>query len=293
MEKHSLTLSNGEKLAYQERGKPGGRPLVLIHGNMSSSLHYEPLIQQLETDHHILAPDLRGFGDSTYHQPIDSLADFAEDVAEFLDKKGIENATIAGWSTGGGVAMALAAKGGRRVGRLVLIESCAPEGLPIYEKDASLQPTDKLYQDKEALAQDPVQVAPILQALEKNDADFMRQVWEATIYTVKKPDEAYLERTIEETLKQRNLVDVDWALLTFNMTDDHNGVTQGDGSIQHVDVPTLAIYGKADAVISEAMFERTVAALPQAETVVYEKSGHSPIVDVPDDLAERIRNFHS
>jgi len=290
MDKEYLTIENNETIAYIEKNREASETLVLLHGNMSSGVHYEPLFEHLD-DVHLIVPDLRGFGDSTYATPVDGLKDFADDVAMFLRKKGISKAHVAGWSTGGGVALALAARHKDLVERLVLIESCSYRGYPIFKKDKSMQPTDELYTDKASLAEDPVQVAPLIKALRTNDKVFMRQVWDAMIYTVDTPDEAYYEKTLEETLKQRNIVDVDWALLTFNMSHTSNGVSEGDGTIDDVDVPVLMVYGEQDAVIPRKMFEETADALADVETVVYENSGHSPIVDVPKQLSERIKEF--
>ena len=69
---NTLTLKNGETIAYREAGK-GEKTLLLIHGNMSSSVHWQPLMEALETEYRLVAPDMRGFGDSSYHKPFDSL----------------------------------------------------------------------------------------------------------------------------------------------------------------------------------------------------------------------------
>ena len=105
---HLLELPNGETIAYREAGA-GEKTLLLIHGNMSSSIHWDVLIEQLEEHFRIYAVDLRGFGDSTYHSPINSIKDFADDVKAFVAQKGIAEFAVAGWSTGGGVALELAA----------------------------------------------------------------------------------------------------------------------------------------------------------------------------------------
>lgn len=80
-----VSLSNGETIAYQEVGRQNAEILVLIHGNMTSSQHFDLVIEKLQDQYHIYALDLRGFGQSTYNKAIDSIQDFAEDVKLFID----------------------------------------------------------------------------------------------------------------------------------------------------------------------------------------------------------------
>ena len=291
MKKHAITLANNEQYYYVEAGS-GDTTLVLIHGNMSSSVHYKPLIEKLQDQYHIIAPDLRGFGDSTYKTPIESLHDLADDVIDFLRIKGIKKYVLAGWSTGGAIAMSIAAKKPEAVERLILIESASYRGYPIFKKDASFQPiVGQYYETKEEMAKDPVQIAPMVALFESHHKDGMKAVWDAAIYTVNKPDKEADDLYLEETLKQRNLVDIDWALTTFNMSNFSNGVTLGDGTIEQVTCPVLSIWGNKDMVVLEYMIDETVEALPNATKVVFEDCGHSPLVDKVDELASQIITF--
>ena len=83
IEKKYLTLPNGEKIAYVEKGK-GDKVIVLVHGNFSSSYHYEPLYKRIPDEYRVIVPDLRGYGDSSYNSPIDSLHELGDDVVLLL-----------------------------------------------------------------------------------------------------------------------------------------------------------------------------------------------------------------
>ncbi|APZ33521.1 alpha/beta hydrolase [Microbacterium aurum] len=81
--------------------------VVLIHGNVSSSLFWQELMQDLPSDLRVIAIDLRGFGE-TESLPVDAtrgVRDFSDDVHATLTALGIETAHLVGWSMGGGVAM--------------------------------------------------------------------------------------------------------------------------------------------------------------------------------------------
>lgn len=105
-----------------------GRPVVLIHGNVSSSLFWQPLMLSLSQP--TIAIDLRGFGDSET-LPVDAtrgLRDFSDDVASVLDALGISGAHVVGWSMGGGVVMQLLLDRPDLVHSLTLQAPVPPQG---------------------------------------------------------------------------------------------------------------------------------------------------------------------
>jgi len=81
--------------------------VVLVHGNVSSSLFWQELMQDLPSDLRVIAVDLRGFGD-TESAPVDAtrgVRDFSDDLSATLRSLGLETAHLVGWSMGGGVVM--------------------------------------------------------------------------------------------------------------------------------------------------------------------------------------------
>ena len=91
-------------------GPVDGPPVLLVHGNCSSGGYWLPLLRHLPDTLRIVAPDLRGYGDSET-APVDAtrgLRDFADDVAAVLDEliPG-SRPVVASHSMGGGVAMSL------------------------------------------------------------------------------------------------------------------------------------------------------------------------------------------
>lgn len=293
IEKQYLQLQNGEKLAYLDIGH-GPQTILLIHGNMSSGVHYLPLIGRLDqAKYRIVAPDLRGFGDSSYVHRFDSLLDLTNDIANFAKALKLENMIVVGWSAGGGIAMQLAAHYPDLVNKLFLINSMSYKGIPIFVKSDVGQPLiGQVYATKEAMAQDPIQVAPAVKALADGNIAFMDYIWKLVIYTVKQPSEEENKLFLAETMKQRNLVDFDWSLVTFNMGTGSNFQVLGDESISKIDVPVRSVWGAKDKTVWEYMVKETVTALgKKAELIIYDECGHSPLVDVPDRLAHDLVEF--
>ena len=88
MEKKYISIGK-EQLAYLDEGQ--GDVVLMIHGNMSSSVHYEPLITRIKDKYRCIAVDLRGFGDSSYNERFDTLEELADDVYMFTEAMGIES----------------------------------------------------------------------------------------------------------------------------------------------------------------------------------------------------------
>lgn len=86
--------------AYLSAGTPGKPRLLLLHGNVSSAVFYEHLMERLADDFEMLAPDFRCFGHSSA-LPIDAtrgMRDFSDDIAEFLHAVGWDRFHLFGWS---------------------------------------------------------------------------------------------------------------------------------------------------------------------------------------------------
>ena len=106
------------------------RTVVFIHGNVSSSLFWQPVMLALPDDIRALAIDLRGFGGSET-LPVDAtrgLSDFSDDIESVLLELGVDSASFVGWSMGGGVAMQYLLDHPSKVDTLTLIAPVSPFG---------------------------------------------------------------------------------------------------------------------------------------------------------------------
>ena len=292
MEKRQVVLKNGEVIHYLEQGA-GKQTILLIHGNFSSSMHYTPLFDRLPKDIRVLAPDLRGYGDSTYYRRISSLADFADDMKLFMQAKDIRHAVMVGWSLGGGVAMELAAHHPEMVEKLILINSTTHRGYPVFKKGENNQFLfGQAYESPEEMGKDPIQVVPLLEAMKTKNFAVMSYIFDKTIYTVNKPSVSDNTLWINESLKQRNLIDADWALANLNMSETHNFYNAGTQNIGMIKCPVLHTWSKQDIVVPEYMVTDNFKALESvSKLVIYDQCGHSPLVDVPDQLTQDILDF--
>jgi len=95
-------------VAYLEAGA-GSIPIVLVHGNASSSLFYQDLMLALAAvgRYKVYAPDMRGYGDSEL-LPVDAtrgVRDYSDDLDAFVRALNLPPFHLFGWSLGGNVVM--------------------------------------------------------------------------------------------------------------------------------------------------------------------------------------------
>jgi pimeloyl-ACP methyl ester carboxylesterase len=99
---------NGAAIHYRERGD--GAPMVLVHGGLASSDHWEPVVPELADAFHVITPDSRGHGRSTNPSERLSYGLIADDTAALIDALGLERPVVGGWSDGGQVTLELGAR---------------------------------------------------------------------------------------------------------------------------------------------------------------------------------------
>ncbi|SHK32598.1 alpha/beta fold hydrolase [Desulforamulus aeronauticus] len=286
-----VKLENGELLAYRETGE-GNKNILLVHGNMCSGVHFLPLIKRFSPNFKVYIIDLRGFGDSTYINRVDNIKDISDDLYTFINKLEITNFTLVGWSAGGSVCLQFSANYPDIVEKIVLIDSVGYMGCPLFKKDEQGNVLiGQIYKDRLEMAKDP-EVAPCLKAIENNNFNDMSTLWDMAIYTNHKPLPEDNKLFINATLKQRNLVDIYWALSVFNLSNKHNGYTEGNNLINKIKVPVLSFWGEKDMIVSGETVRETVKVLgDKAELVILKDSGHSPLVDCPDILMQKMIDF--
>lgn len=126
------------EMQVHESGPEDGVPVVLIHGNLSTGRFYEHLFADAPKHYRLIAPDMRGFGD-TEPVPIDAtrgLRDWTDDTFALLQALGITAAPhLAGWSTGGAAIAHFAME--RPVASLTFIDPVSPYGFGGVKADGT------------------------------------------------------------------------------------------------------------------------------------------------------------
>lgn len=126
-------------LAYTDQGT--GPVVVLLHGFPLSRAMWDAQVRTLAASHRVLAPDLRGHGESPAPDGVYTMEQMADDVAELLDRLGVaEPVVLGGLSMGGYVSLAFALKHPGRLKALILTDTRAaadtPEAARLREQTA-------------------------------------------------------------------------------------------------------------------------------------------------------------
>jgi 3-oxoadipate enol-lactonase len=121
--------SNGAAIYYQEDG--AGFPLILLHGLSDSSRLWAPLIPELSGFYRVVAPDIRGHGESEKSNTPYSIQVFTEDLVHLLQDIGIANAHVVGFSLGAAIAQQLALDHPEKIRSLTLLSPFSYCGLTL------------------------------------------------------------------------------------------------------------------------------------------------------------------
>ena len=115
--------SHGLRLHYTDWGNASAPPLLLVHGGLDHSRSWDHVARALRANFHVIAPDLRGHGDSEWAKGSSySLADHVYDLACLVKSEGLENVAIVGHSMGGMVSLTFAGAFPEKVSRLVVLD---------------------------------------------------------------------------------------------------------------------------------------------------------------------------
>ncbi|GAB2571769.1 intracellular short-chain-length polyhydroxyalkanoate depolymerase [Gracilibacillus alcaliphilus] len=282
----NITLSNGENLSYVKRDG-GERVLLLIHGNMASSVQWDLLLEEMDPAFTIYAVDLRGYGKSSYHQPIDTIKDFSDDIKQLVDQLDLRKVCLMGWSNGGGVAMQFAADYPEHVDKIVLLSSMSTRGYPAFQTNGErIHSRDQIVTDSG--------LNMMVEAQQNNNQAFFKAAMDQVLYSVNQPTEEQYQTYLEAATQQRNTLDAAHAANVFNISTVSNGVVDGTGDIQNICAPILVIWGSHDLIVSEEMTLEIIEDFRQAGInfrYAPIDAGHALLVDNVEAVLEETYKF--
>jgi len=261
-------LVNDLALHYLEWGEVATPPIVCVHDYTGSADAFNALARRLQDRYHILAPDVRGHGESAW-SPAGAYRyeDQAGDLAEFARQLGLDKFVLIGTSMGGIIAMTYAAAHAARLSGLVIndIGPDAEAGTRRITQMVGSRPNEFATLE-EAMAYRR-SASPILAARSAEDQHelalgVLRQ--RADGKWGWKTDPAYIRQRVEHGPPVRPPL---WPVL------------------QAVACPTLVVWGAESDVLSETQARRMVDVLPRGELVRVPGIGHSPTLVEPVVLA--------
>jgi len=141
----SYYVSQRLRLHFADWGNHDKPPLVLVHGGRDHARNWDWVARALRDDYHVIAPDLRGHGDSEWTRGGNyMIQEFVLDIAQLIKTLDLDPVTLVGHSLGGSVATQYTSVYPDRVRQLVNIEGLGPPpemlkgrlGKPTWERTA-------------------------------------------------------------------------------------------------------------------------------------------------------------
>jgi pimeloyl-ACP methyl ester carboxylesterase len=115
------------RLHYVDWGNPGAPPLLLVHGGRDHCRNWDWTAAALRDEWHVIAPDLRGHGDSQWSTDGNYwMAGYIYDMAQLIHQQRLAPVTIIAHSLGGNVALRYAGLYPDTVARLIAVEGLGP-----------------------------------------------------------------------------------------------------------------------------------------------------------------------
>jgi pimeloyl-ACP methyl ester carboxylesterase len=241
-----------------------GPAVVLLHGFPLCRLMWRKQAEDLHDRWRIIAPDLRGFGDSRGFDGTPSVDQMADDVAHLLDDLKVDRAVVGGLSMGGYVSLAFARRHASRLRGLVLADTKAEP-----DDEAARANRDRLI----AFAATSTGVAVLEQMLPK---------LVSTETMANRPEVLDELRALAGAQVARGLVAALQALR------DRPDARPGLAAIA---VPTLVVVGRDDTLTPPAQSEALAAAIRDARLVVIDRAGHMSNLEQPTRFTAAVRAF--
>src|SRR3954471_3926323 len=262
---------HGHRAIYRTVGS--GPPVVLIHGMVNSSRHWEEVALRLADRYQVIAPDLIGHGDSARPRGDYSLGAHAASIRDLLAAIGVDRATIVGHSLGGGVAMQFFYQFPQRVERLGLVSSgglghevspllrtvALPGVSAVLGVAAHRRVLDALDRAAPRLGSRGVYVRAVARALRPLEQPGAREAFVQTL------------RAVIDVRGQR-----------VSATDRLYLLSQ---------MPTLIVWGERDNTIPLAHGRAAHEAVPDSRFVTLPRAAHFPHLEDPAGLADVLLDF--
>jgi pimeloyl-ACP methyl ester carboxylesterase len=266
---------HGRRAVYRIAGS--GPPVVLIHGMLNSSSHWQSVALELARDHTVLAPDLIGHGDSAAPRGDYSMGAHAASIRDLMAAIGIDRASIVGHSLGGGVAMQFFYQFPQRVERLVLVSSggLGHEVSPLL-RTAALPGISALLS---------LTIQPRLLAAMTDTGRRMRERAIGAGMHV---------QAIARALRPLENSDARHAFLnTLRSVIDVHGqrVSATDRLYLLESMPTMIVWGERDNTIPLAHGRQAHEAIPHSVFKTLPRAAHFPHLEDPDGLSLALREF--
>lgn len=278
---HVTIRANGAAFHVARTGS--GRPLLLLHGWPEFWLTWKPVMARLADRYSLIAPDLRGFGDSDKPHGPYGPDQHTDDILALLDALGIDQAGVVGHDVGGAVMQPLARKAPERIAGLMLFDFVYP-GI-----GARMAAPDRLnhiwYQSFHQMEMAPALVGATRESCRTYIGHFLRN-WSHR----KAAFDDVIEDFADNFFKPGNL-----AGGFAHYRASHAGrvkMMQGEApALPPITVPTCIRWAEHDPLFPYSWTDRLGETFSNLDLAMFPDVGHFPHREDPDRAAAEIAGF--
>lgn len=251
-------MTRSELLAFDDLGS--GPAVLLIHGHPFDRSMWHPQHRSLlDAGFRVVAPDLRGYGESKTTPGKVTMAELADDLLALLDRLRIDRFAAVGLSMGGLVAMELATRSDR-LSALALVATTAE---PVTESERKRR----------------------LQLAAAAEAEGMTPLVEAMRDLVGPACPPEIVESVEQMMRRNNPFGAAAALRGRAERPDYRP------RLETLRLPTLICAGTADRFSTADVTRELMHCLPGAATLVLPEIGHLPNLEAPEEFNDAIVRF--
>jgi pimeloyl-ACP methyl ester carboxylesterase len=277
-------ISQRLRLHYVDWGNESAPPLILVHGGRDHCRNWDWVARALRRDWHVIAPDLRGHGDSAYSPSGDySMSAFVYDLAQLIHGQKLAPVRIVAHSLGGNIALRYAGLYPEAVSRLVAIEGMGPSPAmqarrvetPIAERL-----TQWINQERAMAGRLPRRYASIDEALARMQAENAHltpeQARYLTVHGVSQNEDGTYSWKFDNYVRGFSPVDLT--------------VDEQQSLWARIACPTLLVYGK-ESWASNPEEDGRIRYFANARVVSFERAGHWVHHDRLDAFVDTLNGF--
>jgi pimeloyl-ACP methyl ester carboxylesterase len=280
---HETFQTSRLRMHLARAGDPQHPPLLMLHGWPQSWFAFRHLIADLQRDHHVIAPDLRGWGET--EAPADPggyrKREMALDLLALLDALGIGQVDLIGHDWGSLLGFLIALQRPRLVRRYLVLGGFHPWP---KRKPAAVTASRRFWYQA-------IVATPVLGPRAVADPRFIRLLYRAWAAPGARNlwSDAELEQLtghLRQPVRARasSFVYRQW------LTRELPAVISGRYAPATLELPILFLHGEQDGCI-DAVFAGRSRRLPNARIELLPGVGHFPAEEVPELVLERARAF--
>lgn len=261
---HAVSLPGTDlSTAYLQYGDPQGIPILCLHGNLGSKRWWWPVLEIMPDEFHVIAPDLRGCGESRFDQARFDMPALLSDLQQLTDHLNLRQLTMVAHSTSCAIALEYALHFSYNLSSLVLV-SCPP-------LDGIVTPP-AVYRYLQTVLRDREETESLLQSLmPKLDLSIGA-------------NQNLMTALVEDAQKAspRAVDGITRSLETWSCRE----------RVGQLATPVLVVRGRDDHITPHGVAIDTLLTMPSANNLeVIQGAGHSPFIENPLAFVTRLIDF--